>query len=934
MFNRTGDLEVLNNAIELQEQATQITQDEDVPILHMLEFLGAMFASRFQRTGSIGDLNRAIELTRLKVDSDLGSSTTLLGNFGAMLGERFSRTGSADDLGSALTYLTEASKKEFQIGQIDISTLINLGMNLGRRFEQTGSREDLDRAIGAFSSAVDLFPEDRSERPLAQASLGTWLCTRYESTGSMEDLNRSIELLSSAVDAGPQASYQVDVGGRAHLGNALGRRFERTGSLSDLDRAIEVFQQALDYLPLEDPSRRAACLGDLATWLGRRTGSIDDLNLAIEKLTLAVKTITPGDPDENANYANLGTWLTKRFQVVGSIDDLNRAIDYFGLAVQKIPRQHLHYCQLSFEFGRALLLRYRVTESAVDHDRALNSFQNGWMCRNASPYNRLLSAHCARQILTASEKWQEASELMQGAMELLPNISPRTLQHSDKQYRLAEFSGSASTAAAICLHAGKEPYHALKLLDLGRDIIAGLLMEMRGDISDLEQQHPTLARDFLSLRDILDSPRGRIGDFPSVRGVQNLESEARHLREADERMKTLIETIRAQPQFHNFLLPPTAGEMIAAADPDPMVVINVSGRCDAFLIDRNQIRVLNLPLLRQGEVSEWVVRLRSSPSSIAPLLEWLWDTIAHPVLEALGFTDPVSDGHWPRVWWIPTGLLGSLPLHAAGYHQKRSGETVLDRVMSSYASSVKALIYSRQRHRSLPSGHLSDHAVLAAMRQTPGLPVNGVLPFAAHEVEMLENLCPSLHLAPVRPTLRKADVLASLKQCKLFHFAGHGHSDPVDPSRSHLLLTDWDTDPLTVGDLRDSKLQENPPFLAYLSACSTGMNRVNQLTDEGIHLISAFQLAGFRHVVGTLWEVSDQHCVSVAKVLYETLRDEGMTDIAVVRGLHNAVKALRDADLGPVRDSRDAEPLDEDGGPKQENNFATYYWVPYIHFGI
>jgi CHAT domain-containing protein len=44
-----------------------------------------------------------------------------------------------------------------------------------------------------------------------------------------------------------------------------------------------------------------------------------------------------------------------------------------------------------------------------------------------------------------------------------------------------------------------------------------------------------------------------------------------------------------------------------------------------------------------------------------------------------------------------------------------------------------------------------------------------------------------------------------------------------------------------------------------------------------IHLVSAFQLAGFRHVIGTLWEVSDPHCVGIAIVIYETLRDEGMT---------------------------------------------------------
>jgi CHAT domain-containing protein len=216
--------------------------------------------------------------------------------------------------------------------------------------------------------------------------------------------------------------------------------------------------------------------------------------------------------------------------------------------------------------------------------------------------------------------------------------------------------------------------------------------------------------------------------------------------------------------------------------------------------------------------------------------------------------------------------------------------------MSSYSSSVKALIYGRQHSVTKPVGPASEHALLIAMRETPGLSENSVLPFAADEVAMLNDVCSSLQLKPVRPPPRKEDVLAHLRTCKIFHFAGHGQSDPLEPSRSCLLLEDWEDNPLTVGDLRDYRLQKNSPFLGYLSACSTGANKADRLVDEGIHLVSACQLAGFRHVIGTLWEVSDRHCVDVAKVLYETLRDEGMTDVTLCRGLHRAIRALRDGD--------------------------------------
>lgn len=231
----------------------------------------------------------------------------------------------------------------------------------------------------------------------------------------------------------------------------------------------------------------------------------------------------------------------------------------------------------------------------------------------------------------------------------------------------------------------------------------------------------------------------------------------------------------------------------------------------------------------QERTQDLRLSLLTTSSHTKPLLEWLWDTVSRPSLEALGFNNPVSDDNWPRVWWIPTGVL-SLTFYAAGYYARGSTETVLDRVMSPYASSVKALRYGR-RHVLNGLRPMSNHALLVAMRETPGLTANGTLPFAAAEVGILNDLCRSLELTPIRPTLRKKDVLKHLQGCRIFHFAGHGQSHPTKPSESCLLLEDWKTNPLTVGDLRDHRLQENPPFLGYLSACSTEANEADRLAD-------------------------------------------------------------------------------------------------------
>lgn len=136
------------------------------------------------------------------------------------------------------------------------------------------------------------------------------------------------------------------------------------------------------------------------------------------------------------------------------------------------------------------------------------------------------------------------------------------------------------------------------------------------------------------------------------------------------------------------------------------------------------------------------------------------------------------------------------------------------------------------------------------MEHTPG---HSTLPFAKKEVAVLQDLCATMQLHSMRPQCHKVDIIRHLPTCKIFHFAGHGCIDPVNPSSSRLSLEDWKDDPLTISTLLEINLrQHTTPFLAYLSACGTGRSDNEKLIDESIHLINGCQLAGFRHVIGTL----------------------------------------------------------------------------------
>ena len=171
--------------------------------------------------------------------------------------------------------------------------------------------------------------------------------------------------------------------------------------------------------------------------------------------------------------------------------------------------------------------------------------------------------------------------------------------------------------------------------------------------------------------------------------------------------------------------------------------------------------------------------------------------------------------------------------------------------MSSYSSSIKTIIYGRQWRDILSisaQSSTSAQALLIAMKYTGKLE----LPSINEEVLKLHKLCKLMALNPIKPGQHKQDIVLHLLQCKIFHFAGHNYTNIKDASKSHLLLNNGKNNSLTIANLLEMNIQWSSPFLAYLSACGTGQTANKRFFDKSIHLISSFQLAGFRHVISTL----------------------------------------------------------------------------------
>jgi hypothetical protein len=301
----------------------------------------------------------------------------------------------------------------------------------------------------------------------------------------------------------------------------------------------------------------------------------------------------------------------------------------------------------------------------------------------------------------------------QATIDLLARMVPRQLTRRDQEFLLDGTHGTGSDAAACCVRVGSLA-QAVELFEQGRGLLLSQALDSRTDLTALAERHPESADRFTALCAELDTAAG--GDVVARRATATA-------------FDRLVADIRELPGFDRFLRPPAARDL--APDEGHAVIVSVSryGSHALILPAAGNPTAVPLPALTPDavltEASEFLTAIESTDADsaqaradaanrMARTLGWLWDTVAGPVLDALGITGPPRDGEpWPRLWWCPSGVLSFLPLHAAGHHDT-AYDTVLDRVVCSVTPTLRALAHSRRAAGS-PSRRRADRAVVVAM---------------------------------------------------------------------------------------------------------------------------------------------------------------------------------------------------------------------------
>ena len=593
-FERFGSLKDLENAIFNQQKAVDLTPYGNPDKPRHLSNLGTSLQARFKRLGSLEDLNNAILSNQRAVDllpDGHPLKPPCLSNLGCVLITRFYCLGSLSDLENAVL----SNQKALDLapdGHSDRLTLLfNLGKMLQAHFDRHGRLTDLENAILNKQKVVDLTPDAHPNKPACLSSLANALQVRFERLSSLTDLENAILSQQRAVDLTPD-----DHPNKAHylsnLGNALEMRFERLGSLKDLQNAILTKQKAVDLTP-DGHQEKPARLNNLGIALGTRfdrLGNVIDLENAILSKEKAVDLMPDGHLDKPGLVSNLGVSLKQRFNRFGNVKDLDKAILNNQMGVDLTPDGHPDKPNHLTDLGSALAIRSVHTNNPKDLEGAIRVYSQAAMSPIGRPIVRFRAACAWGNILGENSRSSLLAYCY--AIDLLPRIAWLGLPVTDQHALLVEIGSIAFKAVSIAIHLD-ELETAVVWAEQRRSIVWQNMLGLRTPLDDLRVARPQLADKIQHI--------ARQMETSNSHDVTNVNPNSSRLAIDWE---NTVEEIRRVPGFEGFLKAKAFSQLAPAADEGPVAILNVDDtRSDALVLIADDsmdkhVSVVHIPLTR------------------------------------------------------------------------------------------------------------------------------------------------------------------------------------------------------------------------------------------------------------------------------------------------------------------------------------------------
>jgi CHAT domain-containing protein/DNA-binding XRE family transcriptional regulator len=933
-----GDKESLSILEEAIDSAKKSVGSVSIGSKEHTKFLHHQVTLCMRKTDIVNDkevMDETIKFLEKELDLSENESLFLKLNLCQLLRSRFLRFQDITDLNKASILAEEFIEPAKGDQGYDFEKVVIAGAVLKGKYQWLGDIGALDKGISALRQAVDRTSLD-GELPQAEnlinatATLAFMLRLRFRRTGTFEDIvdasNFGRSALNKLKKGGLSAGFAKGI--KNNVAIILEDLFNRTRKIQDLEEAISLLEE------IDDATGNI----NLANMLNQRfniSKNVDDLDRAAR---IAKDAVSMGQ-SLGVHYILLlsdsAEILLAKYKQSFEREYLDEAIKLAESSLGQISKENPWRANVLLMYGN-MLYEKASSESAtplVGLKPHIKVHEEAWENEYGAPASRIRAAHQAAKFHCVEGNWTTASKLLEEAVAYISEVCPPWMDHKDRQHLLGDLSELPSNAATVALTAGKSPYQALRLLEMSRSVIMGSTIDIRDDVFHLAEVDPELEQRFNRVRMELDSASDKSTDFErrskysdndfleygrQIKTHETVDTSGiSHQKSLFQEMTTILASIRELPGLEDFLKPSKPETIVEMGKEGPIVYVmssKITGGGNAIIAMSSGITAIDLPDLTAVEANERLNYMKAELTSgtlrtyakrnksFNQELLWLWEVVVKPVFAHIdpNFESAPSTQKM-RIHWIGVGIFSCIPFHAAGDHSPGSTSNAISHSISSYGSSLRAFQYVMKPRL---KGDLDDRFLITTMEETPGaarlisvkkemLTIRSIIGEAL-PISSLEEPSPS-------------QVLEQLAHHNLVHFACHGVSDPIDPFKSRLLLanpnqyrlrSDQTPGTLSVHDLLTHRSPRAD--LAYISACSTADIKVASLSDESIHIASGFQLAGFRHVVASLWGQKDSICLEIATGFYRELirmkQERRMTpsnDWAAAEALHNAVSEIR-----------------------------------------
>jgi len=805
-----------------------------------------------------------------------------------------------------------------------------LAQSLCIRFRFAPSDDDYEEGM-AILDRILTFPDSGDEPSLVRKQALGWAAMfakgRFDAYGKPEHLEHAIYRFRTCLDGtdieDPNRPGMIEV-----LSGLEGLRLDGTANTKD---ALSIPPESAELPSFRNliaslPKAMAVKPSSLKT-LGKH---IDALNTSYINQLTDIANIEDGikycrhllvsyPRSGLASFAvaSLGVLLHRAFRCTHKIGYLNDAIsatrDGVGTADSLDTRSSLLVQLTVLLETRLELLRHeedlrelmQLFPTAADYRLAGLHHQYPISCNWASIARRI--GHPS-----TSTAYDHAMSSMQASLTFAPTLDGQHL-------RIVAMSGSFQMIPLDYASYHIDTGHleqAIETLERGRGLLWSEMRGLRTSVDQIRLADSNLADKFSAVNRELETLSLALSLNNNVDGHNDLEgmdsyghNVMQKQKLLDDREKLIIQ-IQALSGFDTFLKPPSFDALRSAASHGPVIIIShcrwrsdiiillhdsppsLIPTSDDFYIRANKLQDQLLGERRKGLESA------AYDDALRAVLKELYELVGRPAIQKL---NELNIPEQSRIWWCPTSVFCSLPLHAMGPIPSGVGPPryFLDLYIPSYIPSLSALIESRKF--SLQT--FNKPSILLVSQPDEKMPQ------AFKEMKMVQAVdtqVTTLFSAKATPPA----VLECLRDHPFAHIVCHGILEPGKPFEASFKLHRGRRLPLL--DIVRSQLPHAE--FAFLSACHTAELTDGSIADEVLHLAAAMQFCGFRSVIGTMWAMADTDGRDMSKNFYHSVFSDGTQE---TKYYERTAEALRDA---VVR-------LRRKGGLTLER------WVNYVHYG-